>query len=1307
LDKPSSYSVAPGDAARQSVLSRGALFGVVAVALLGLVLVFPKEDLLSRLRGDKETGDRELTITYLRNLIRTEQRDVGLRLLLVEKLIETGDFKEAAKILADAKPLLGNDTKLLSQWNTLDTSLAWSVYRAAREKAKTSGNDQDALALEQARAALEQRLRAQLLRIDTAAAGFTLLTQTQDIGSAILSRQVLQSIAKLKTATMSDLLRAGREALALGYFEDAAALYFAAKTRSTDTEARRNAVMLGVKALLAGGFPKEAYQAALRELGPVVRGDTFTWTLIDLALAAGEPRAAAEHLRAVVPPEWDIATLAQKLEPAQLQKALDVALAGGDLPEALKLVQAAMVQKPADAAVLKKAIEIALANGNLPLALQFVQQSLAANPHQPALREQYAQLLEWSGQPAAALAAWLALMRQAATDKAIANVLRLSPMLYDDDALLAAWLATQSRRPVTFDEARRIVDIYERLGQPDKALQFLELLAQSPKGLAGDLAQQSADLRRVQSLRALLYERSGRPQEAIAVLQALRQSTGRLEREDAFRLATLQLKAGKQSAALDALLAYTPLATDKFDAPYWDLVADLAYETGRNDTKLRALRQLLDASTSTLLLRDYQADRLLRYYLDTDNPTEVVALAQRMYPLADTDTLRDSIALTWLDAIVQAPQRPWLSQWQAAIGPQALARLLKNPDILGRRAGIYASLGDKTLAAADYRAALAIRSDTPTRVSYWWLLIDMADAKTLRAELAAAGAGARKDPAFLEVQGASWQFLGESRKALGFYARQTKEQSKAGDYLWLTNYADVLDQAGEGALALRVRRHAFGLLTTAIQRLDSMKKKDAAQALLVRVRLSESFSSGDEKSRLAKLLGQVVSGADLPADLRKQADDLIVSWALGSQNGSGPGGARTELAQRWLWQQQARKVGSTEYAELALALAQGDVQALERLMERSAQKFQQVDQLNALRELGKRQPQRLAQAATLGTELAQREAESPRNDDLQEALEADLLKLASRARVAVVSKKLDSVSATGLRSQANIALTPRLRLTAELGQLNLRSTDTNVLANVPARDRELALGGKLLIEGGEVSASLTQRDAFATVSGMVLKLTQQITSRLSLEATLQKNQRSDDSAALSVAGMQDKAAANLSYSLSKDISLSGELASTRYRSQTGAYLGRSTTAGANITYFLRRDTPDWAIKAGIRRSLNRANGQADAATASLVPGNTIPNASFFVAPSSTSLDLSVGWGLAQSIDSADAYSRGWRPYGELGLERRTTSGQSGQISGLLRLGVRGSVAGRDQLAAGIEVRPTAGGKTSREVRVQYEWIGDR
>ena len=109
MDRPSSYSVAPGDASRSRILSWGALAGVVALAVGGLVLVFPGRDFLPLLRNENDKVNFDLTVAYLRNLIRTDPGDLELRLLLVDKLRAAGDLAGARKALNEAQPASAAD----------------------------------------------------------------------------------------------------------------------------------------------------------------------------------------------------------------------------------------------------------------------------------------------------------------------------------------------------------------------------------------------------------------------------------------------------------------------------------------------------------------------------------------------------------------------------------------------------------------------------------------------------------------------------------------------------------------------------------------------------------------------------------------------------------------------------------------------------------------------------------------------------------------------------------------------------------------------------------------------------------------------------------------------------------------------------------------------------------------------------------------------------------------------------------------------------------------------------------------------
>jgi hypothetical protein len=141
------------------------------------------------------------------------------------------------------------------------------------------------------------------------------------------------------------------------------------------------------------------------------------------------------------------------------------------------------------------------------------------------------------------------------------------------------------------------------------------------------------------------------------------------------------------------------------------------------------------------------------------------------------------------------------------------------------------------------------------------------------------------------------------------------------------NYADVLERTGREAPALRVRRHAWLLAQrAAVQARD----RDAArQALLAQMRLAAGFAGGEQKALLWRQLGQLLAASSDPAapdaSLKRQTQELVGAWLLGE--------GRFDTAQRWLWEQQARRMTVPAYQQMAVAVGQEDPQELARLLD--------------------------------------------------------------------------------------------------------------------------------------------------------------------------------------------------------------------------------------------------------------------------------------------------------------------------------------------------------------------------------------
>ena len=1254
---PPSYSVAPDDRERSRILSWGALVGIVVLAIGALVLVFPKGDLLTMLRSEADQGNRDLTTAYLRNIIRTEPNDLNLRLLLVEKLLAGGELKEARQILDDALQLARSSRSGLADWNRWD--LAW--WQAQLGQAIEGGKDAD---ISQAADELLARLKRSAESASSAAQVFTSIAAADALATMLGSSQpamrpqiqamqdaLLARLLSLPAATAQELARGATLALSAGRLLQASDLFFAARRKTAAPETRLQLLEKGVQALLAMGDSRKAWQAALKELQPLPPGDSAWWYLAQLALGAGEPREAGVALRNVIAITADPTLLAKTLNAGQLQLAWDTFAAAGDLNAALLITEAALLAEPQSALWL----------------------------------ERKAQMSEWAGKAPQALAAWLELMKRGASARALDNVFRLSPMLYDDDALLAAWLTLARQKKLAANEVAKIIEVYERMGSAEGALAFIRKLR------AGTSPGDQVNTAQWLTLEAQLLDRAGRPDEAIALFEQLR--PGGLISSDAMRLATLYLKKGELLLAVRALQA-ARLAQGGFDQDYWTMLADVAYDAGERAIAEQALDQVIANGKPEI----YQAERAIRVRTDSNRLAEALRLAAQLYARFPDD----KIVFAWLDAISAQKNPVGLAELMQGLLASHRRTLEASPTFLERRAGLYTRLGNMALAKRDYALALLLKPDNPpVRAAYWWLLVDQRETALLRSEIGRVNAVQRRNAVYSEVLTAAWQLLGEPRQALALMQRETKARSN--DFLWLMNYADVLDTADRQSAALRVRRHAWLLSQRAAAR--PANAEQAKNALITQLRLAAEFAGGPDKARLWRDLGGLLktgpTGTE-PAQIQaaqRQAQELVGAWLLSE--------GRFDAAQRWLWQQHAARLAVPAYQELAVALAYNDKAALARLLDKTDGQNPPLlgpqDRLSALRALGQRD-----ESASLGTEQALRHAEGL-DDEAQRALQEDLLATASSAGVRTRTRQDAVLTRQDIKTSAQLALNPKLKLTFDLSNSSNRIRDTNVIASVPARDREARVGVDAITPWGDLKAQVLVRDALARVNGLYLQLTTRLNSQASLRMEAARNERSEESSAMAVAGMRDRLGVTLNLRANDRFDGQVYLGSNRFRTQTGASLGNSLDAFATGNLYLRRDYPDIRLQSQLRRSVMRATGQPDASMAFLFPGGLTPGVGSFLGPSSTAWSNSIGFGLAQA-DPLSSYSRAWRPWGEIGFETRQTLGER-QTQSLLRLGIKGTVRGRDQLNLSLDVRPGTGGLSgaqgARELRMQYDVYFDR
>jgi hypothetical protein len=193
-----------------------------------------------------------------------------------------------------------------------------------------------------------------------------------------------------------------------------------------------------------------------------------------------------------------------------------------------------------------------------------------------------------------------------------------------------------------------------------------------------------------------------------------------------------------------------------------------------------------------------------------------------------------------------------------------------------------------------------------------------------------------------------------------------------------------------------------------------------------------------------------------------------------------------------------------------------------------------------------------------------------------------------------------------------------------------------------------------------------------------------------------RNEVTEDSAALLVAGKADRVHAGVSKTVGRWW-VQGGLDTLRYSTRLGAQLGNAQQADVQAGVWLRQGEPDIGLRASVTSRRSQANGVPEAAYARLDIDGNRPDARFFVPAG----DDFVGVGLTINQLAADRYSRHWLPFLDAGWTQSRRQGGALEWT----LGVQGPVVGADRLSLVYQRRRDAAGQ-SRQWNIQYRiWYG--
>ncbi|AOY00818.1 tetratricopeptide repeat protein [Jeongeupia sp. USM3] len=1213
---PRSTSAAAEPAARARLISPWTIAALIAVTAGTLYVLHTNDSALSRLAGARDND--AVAVDYLRALLQAHPDDDQVRRALVNGYLQQQRYSDAEALLAAWDTHA--DPKLKQQSRRLRIEIA-----EARAVTQPPGPARDAN---------QARLR-QLLG-DMAAA-----PQPGSEADWLIARLKVHAPERLPALYL--LLAehepgraphwqaaAGDFALAHGRYREAAARYFAAQAASRSADNRKRFFLAGIATLQSGNLLKEALVAADTHGAGLLDDRDVLLALTRLARAAGNGDAAERYVRRLVRMAW--------LDSQRFR------LAAADAPawrDAAPMRTAAAPDAAFDDESFRLAFEVFVGNRKLDDALAVATAALKAVPGDDGWLKRYAQVAEWNGQPQIALTAWRKLAERSDDPDAWLAILRLAPGLLDDEALLLAREREARRHPLSTTELDQLTALYERLGRPEAGIRFLEthFRTRPDPGL----------LERA----ALLRQRSGDDAGAIATYQRLLTTFG--QRVGWARtLAALRYGRGDLDGAYRALADARPAASDA-DGDYWRLLGDLAWQLQHDDVAREAYRHLPGMPQ----WQNVDANRLLALLPPGDTAGRRAVAEAAWLRFGEPRYLNQLLAAD-LDRGDQAAVRQRLTALSAA----QRQRLTGDTDFLLLRARHHQQTHALAAARDDYTAALALDPGlSAARVGLIWLLVQQADAQTLSGLLPRLEAPAAADPALAEAVAAGWQSLGRVRQALTWQRRLLAE--RGGDFVWLLNYADLTEQAGNPDLAWRIRRHAW---QNRPRQPDG--KLDTLQA---RLRLALMFERLDtaERQLFAALSAQAPGSPDNAA-----VDELVYSWLTGRDDNA--------RARYWYWRRYAKQLRDPHYLARISAVVRGDEAAIAQLLERDGVATQPADAALLAQTAGQ---------APLAKSLAHAAADgAPDNDALQLALETELLlDRPNRATVQVDRLLQDTLKGTRTVVGLEVALTPTLRLSMQLSDTPYTYSPTGYRQN----------NGLLVLTVSEVGAernagdarwsvSLLQRRAWGDDTGAMLHWADRAGGiDWLLEAAL--HEPTDDTVGLTLFGRQDRLSLGARYRLRSDLSAQLRVNLARYALQDGTRLGDKQELLASLSWrfagLLSAELMSQTMRTGARDT--GVQLPADFAAETVSARALLPE-------DFQRTTLALGY----DIDTAAWPRRSWNPYGLLSVGYHSVSGT--EYGGLF--GVGGSVFGGDRMTLYVQRSNTDRGDASLDLGMYYQWL---
>lgn len=1323
---------------------------LAGVVLVTLYLVHPRGGLRSRMTSTDAPSD--LSIAYLEAWLRVQPGNTDILSVLGTQYMRLGRNDDALRIASRMETIPTDDMRRAAQLLRLTVETRETFALPANDPARE-------LAL--------ARLRAKLASASSLTWSNADLQMLAEAAVSVNAQQLAaQLYARLAVQDVAQQARWDREvvrfAMYAGDYRGAANGWFRLQASATTFEAQRRYFIEGIRALQSGNLLDDALAAA-DEHGAAFAHDHETLiVLLNLARAAHRPDRVDRYAKALAgyaqaqPDDHGARRLVDFLRQHAPRDEAHGQYAYMDGPQAgfrmamrvrthgwgdARLVRVAASAKVAGAALAGSApasssaaasaaapaaasstasnpsaaaandvpgllYQSFLESNDLPNAQRVAAEQVEKNPRSPVWTKRLAQVAEWNHASPLALQMWLAYAQASHDPEGWKNVMRLAPMLNDDNAYLAALIQASNAAPGDLKLIDSVIAAYERLGRPDDALAFLRS------------RQRNSQAEAIDSRLALLAERAGHDDEALAYNRKLNQLYP-ANTQYALRTASIQYRHGDYKGALATLLAARKGAKDD-DVLFWRNAAQLARLLQRDDIANDAYKHLLaggeatpeDLSAMTYFYDPYPADAGRTAELQFRRDQSQRALQGAIHYYTDAEEF-DRVA-----ALLQS------------LTPAQLAASEQDPGFLRVRAEYYRQTERPLDALRDLQIAVTLPgASLDLRAALLWTLVDYGSEAQLRAAMAEWRDAPAQAPALWGPLAAAEMRLNRPETALKYLRLQSASMSR--DPLWQLAYAEAQEMAGRSDLAWSIRRNVWRQMQQeeaaireqtpqgqAVLRARAAQDREVREQMLGRrVTLASIFENADvSKAFLIDLLASDAGRKDnaearrtllgdvtgLPPAQPAQAEhvkaaatpqeqarltssvakDVALAWAMSHE--------ANPLAKRWLARQYASVLARPSEQLIALALADNDKPAMERLLDQQGARLPLYNRIDA--SIAVDRPGAAENLAFQGLEGA------PYDSELHSRLQQTALTWPQSLDATVTSyveHPLDYIEQT-VAGSIKVADLYMVGVTGT--QRFQHSTDSAQLTNVPSVDRSVDFFARRQTYDSAFMVTAGRREALDSFYSVSVGAEWGRNSPLSVALKAARNQTARESQALQVGGMKDNVVGTVTYRVTQQLYATGTVEADRFYSQARHYLGSGVLSSGELGYRIRTGYPDYTVRLiGVHGDYS-ATGEADGLISRLIPVSAGPvSASTFVPQTYSQYGLFFGFG----NDLIDQYTRAWRPFLDVGVLHDSFQGWGPEVS----LGLAGTVFGGDHAALFFShQRVSRLGTPVTQIGARYSWF---